>query len=152
MFFKVVNLFLFLKEVCFVMVFQWCLSMCWKMGCLGMCYKRGVSCHVLSKVTFNLLSEQFSGLHPAFETTLKYTGGYQNAGTSSLNSVTGRIFIIINNFIEASKNFISISFTKSLKRQQNIVKPISAHSILIFRTLKKYIHLVTFFLLIDVLE
>jgi hypothetical protein len=40
------------------------------------------------------LSEQFSESQADFGTTLKGTGGYQKAGTSSLNRVTGRNFTI----------------------------------------------------------
>ncbi len=40
------------------------------------------------------LSEQFSELQAGIGTTSKGTGGYQKAGTSSLNRVTGRNFTI----------------------------------------------------------
>jgi hypothetical protein len=38
--------------------------------------------------------EQFSESQAGFGTTLKGTGGYQKAGTSSLKRVTGRNFTI----------------------------------------------------------
>jgi hypothetical protein len=41
------------------------------------------------------LSEQFSGSQAGYGKTFRDTGGYQKAGTSSLNRVTGRNFTII---------------------------------------------------------
>ncbi len=40
------------------------------------------------------LSEQFSESMAGYGTTLRVTGGYQKAGTSSLKRVTGRVFTI----------------------------------------------------------
>jgi hypothetical protein len=51
------------------------------------------------------LSEQCLESQAAFGTTLRVSGVYQKAGTSSLKRVTGVIFTI-SDFIEASRNFM----------------------------------------------
>jgi hypothetical protein len=53
------------------------------------------------------LSEQFLASQAGYETTFRYTGGYQKAGTSSLKRVTGRNFTItvVSGLIETRRNF-----------------------------------------------
>jgi len=65
-----------------------------------------------------------------FRTTFRNTGGFQKAGISFLKRFNGRIYTT-SDFIEASRNFTWLFFTK---RQPKIVKTISAknNSLMIF--------------------
>jgi hypothetical protein len=67
------------------------------------------------------LSEQFSESQAGFGKTIKGTGGYQKAGTSSLKRVSGRNFTISKRF-HRSKQKLHFAFP-SQKRQLKIVKP-----------------------------
>jgi hypothetical protein len=49
------------------------------------------------------LSKQFSGSQAGYRTTVRDTGGYQKAGTSSLKRVTGRNFTISKLFHKSKK-------------------------------------------------
>ncbi len=87
--------------------------------------------YIHSRLLNNLLGSQ-----AAFRRTLRVTGGYGKAWTSSLKMVTGRVLTISKWF--KSRNFILIFITK---RQSKTVTTITAYSeslALIFRTLKKY--------------
>ena len=68
------------------------------------------------------LSEQFSGSQAGYGTTTvpRDTGGYQKAGTNSLNRVTGRNSQLVSDFIEASRNFdLDFLHKKTTKNYEN---------------------------------
>jgi hypothetical protein len=53
-----------------------------------------VPAYLFPAYIYSWLSDQFSGSHAGFGTTFRDTGGYQKAGTISVNRVTGRNFTI----------------------------------------------------------
>jgi hypothetical protein len=58
------------------------------------------------------LSEQLSGSEAAFKTILEVTDGYQKARTVFLKRVLEGVSQLVNDFIEASTNFILDIFHK----------------------------------------
>jgi hypothetical protein len=65
------------------------------------------------------------GLQVAFGTVESQRGIYRRAGIRSLKRVTGRFLHFVRDFIAVRRNLFWIFCTK---RQQKIVKTISAHS------------------------
>jgi hypothetical protein len=75
------------------------------------------------KCIFNWrLSEQFSGSQAAFGTVV-FIGGYQKAGTSSLKSVSARVFSISKGFHRKLAKTLSLTSSQPVPRNRNNFLP-----------------------------